>query len=543
MRGIARSIVVLALLVPAVASAESDTPPAPAPAPSAEPARAMTLAEAITLGIENNLDVEITRFDPIAAEYDYLAAWGAHEPRFSGDWKYSADETQSSSPFLNFGAAEPGILFNRGLDGGLGIGGIVPRLGWQYDVGYRGTSTQSSATFANTLDPEYEARFTAQATLPVLKGFLWGQEWVQVRTTRLGKGVAFDEFRQQLMDTVQQIEQAYWNLAARGQDLSVSRKSAETATALLAQTEAQYEVGVVSRVEVVESEAGVADREFRLIQAENAFRRAQDQLVDLVLGRELRPNSQILITNTDSPETYIEFEVDESVAADKAFANRPELSALQKQVAQQELQVKFALNQRLPQLDVVGSFGMQGISGRVPPVDPNAPPSLIPSAPPNVERRFLGADDDFFSSDKHDQWSGGLVFSIPIGNTSARATHRKAGIRLRQIKTREVRLEQVIILEVRDAVRNLRSTLQGIEAANRRVAAANEQIRAEQIRLEHGESTPFQVLQREEDLVEAERQKIVALQGYHDSVAALERAQGTILEDRGVVIEQALPLR
>ena len=77
----------------------------------------------------------------------------------------------------------------------------------------------------------------------------------------------------------------------------------------------------------------------------------------------------------------------------------------------------------------------------------------------------------------------------------------------------------------------------------RRRLASEEQLRAETIRLEHGESTPFDVLQREEDLVGAESQKIFALQAYRDSLTALERAQGTILRNHNVVVEEALTLR
>jgi outer membrane protein TolC len=99
------------------------------------------------------------------------------------------------------------------------------------------------------------------------------------------------------------------------------------------------------------------------------------------------------------------------------------------------------------------------------------------------------------------------------------------------------------VKEVRDAVRNLQSALEGIEAAERATAAAQEQLRAEKIRLEHGESTPFDVLQREEDLVTSESQRIGALRVYHGSVTALDRAQGTLLEDRGIVLDEALRLR
>ena len=79
------------------------------------------------------------------------------------------------------------------------------------------------------------------------------------RRGRLGA----DKFDSELMDQVQNTEDAYWGLIAAQDSTRVAEKSLETAKALLEQTQAQYEVGVVSRVEVVQAEAGVADREFK----------------------------------------------------------------------------------------------------------------------------------------------------------------------------------------------------------------------------------------------------------------------------------------
>ena len=126
------------------------------------------------------------------------------------------------------------------------------------------------------------------------------------------------------------------------------------------------------------------------------------------------------------------------------------------------------------------------------------------------------------------------TFSIPIPNTMARKRVVRSDLQLRRSKTRRARLEQTIILEVRAAARLLNASAQGIEASERRRLAAEEQLRAERIRLEHGESTPFEVLQRESDLVEAESQKINALQSYHAADVGLERAQGTILDRHSV---------
>ena len=99
------------------------------------------------------------------------------------------------------------------------------------------------------------------------------------------------------------------------------------------------------------------------------------------------------------------------------------------------------------------------------------------------------------------------------------------------------------MLEVRLAARNLSAAQEGIEASKRRVDAAAEQLRAEKIRLEYGESTPFDVLLRERDLVAAETEKIFAFRVYRTSVTDLDRCQGTILQNRNIAIDQVGRLR
>jgi outer membrane protein TolC len=369
------------------------------------------------------------------------------------------------------------------------------------------------------------------------------------------------------MDITQFTANAYWGVAAAGEQRRVAQKSLEARRGLLEQTEAQYEVGVVSRVEVTEAEAGVAEGELGVIVAENAYRAAQDRLIDLVLGPNLTPDSQLEIRPTDSPEEIVTYAVDPEQANRKALTHRPELEQARRAVQQQEIELKFRKNQRLPQVDLQFNYGYQGLAGRTNPeetffgctarrpptdpvciADPTAPDCLPPPRCPrdrvtSVRRSYWSTDDDFFSADGAKQWSGGAVVTIPIGNVSGRAGVSRARLELRRAHTQLKRVELDIVLEVREAIRNLDSSLEGIEAAERRRVAAAEQLRAENIRLEHGESTPFDVLQREEQLVDAESQKINALQLYKDSVTALDRAQGTILRNNNIVVEEAAVLR
>jgi len=531
------------------APAPGAQPPAQTPAPQAQqpaptgrasaapPAGArqelpLSLQEALALAIENNLDVQLSRYDPLIAHEEHVAAWGAFEPRFAGEFGYRYEEIPVASALQ-----QSSVLLEKEYSGSAGIEGLVPLLGWTYRVDYTGVGLRSNSAI-QSLSPEYRTGLGFTLVAPILEGFLYGEPWVFVRSTGIAERASLDEFRRALMETVESTERAYWALVANEERLRVANASLETALTLREQTGAQYDVGVVSRVEVVEADAGVAAREFDRITAVNAYRSAQDQLIDFVLGPNLTPESQLEIRPTSHPEV-VNYDLDPEVATARALENRPEIAIAQAAVEQGELQLKFARNQRLPQLDVVGTYGYAGLAGAT-----NPTPSLFgPRMPANVPRTYPGADDEFFSADGARNWTLGGVLAFPLGKVTDRANVRRADLELRRSHTELRRIEQAIVIQIRDAVRNLRSAQEGIEAAERRRLAAEEQLRAERIRLEHGESTPFDVLQREEDLVDAESQKIAALQVYRNSIAALDRAQGTILRDRQIVVEDARALR
>src|SRR5262245_58991346 len=447
-------IVVASLVLCASAGTALAQPQPPEPVPPPTPPGTMptaasaaaaeriplSLHEAISLGIENNTDVQLVRYDPPIAEYEHSAAWGVHDPNLFGDYTYQSSNLPTASTFF------PDQFIERVSEGNTGLSGLVPRLGWLYQIAYHGDSTKTNSRI-QTLGTTYTSNFTASLTAPLLKGAWWGAAWTQVELTGIGSELAREQFRQRLMDIVggppgvpleqnPGIEFAYWTLAARKQELEVTNKSLETARVLLRQTQAQYEVGVVSRVEVTEAEAGVADREFRQITAENLYRNAQDELIDRVYGPRLTPTSQLEIEPTDRPESYVTFAVDPDLSMQRALERRPELAFAKQLVEQGEIALKFAKNERLPQLDVVGSYGTHGLSGNNPncpflninaagdcvvnPADPASPP-FVPSQPSGIGTRYSDNDDFWFKGDKDRVWTGGAVFSIPIPNTTARS--------------------------------------------------------------------------------------------------------------------------
>jgi len=498
--------------------------------------RPLSIAEAVALSIRNNLDVEVERYAPLISEANRDGAWGAYDPTLSADAAYDVVKTPSTSSF-NLDVQQTRDRFQGG---GVGVEQLIPYLGATLNLRFEGASNRTRNPFQN-LNPRYDSSFFISARIPLARNLIWNEPWTNVKISKIAYGRSRDEFKTSLMDNVQLTVDNYWNLVAARDQVRVAQKSLETARALLDQTKTQYEVGVVSRVEVVEAEAGVADREFELIRTANVFRNSQDQVIDTVLGRELAAMTSFQFVPTEDPESYELRQVDVELAVRQAFRERPELKIEDRQIEQGEVQLKFAKNQRLPQLDLEMRYGFVGVGG-----DGQATPNLDPSTPPPVppgNSSFSDSTRDYFTGDGADNYRIQAIFSIPFPNTAARKRVVVSELELRRARTRRLRLEQTIILEVRGAVRLLSASAQGIDAAERRRLAAEEQLRAEKIRLEHGESTPFEVLQRESDLVEAESQKIGALQTYRSAEIGLERAQGTILDFHGVVVDEARKFR
>ena len=529
----------------AVPAPRAEAPePEAAPAPRAEVPMlhgrlALSLEDALKMGLENNLDVQVQRYSPLIAEMNEKIAWGAFDPTGFAEFGYADTQTPNSTAI--FGTLE---AVNRDTDGFAGFRGMLPLLGTEYNAQFDSDRITTNNEI-EALSPKYTSSWRVDVSQPLLRDLIWNQPWTQVKTSRLVFEASQESFRTAVMDTVRGIEDAYWNLMAAREEERVAEKSLETAKALLDQTRTQFEVGVVSKVEVTEAEAGLSQREVTLIRARNQYRNQQDALIDLVLGQGLRASSTLELDPTDNPVEIITYEIELEAAVARAFENRPEVQVAQKEIQRQQVQLAYAKNQRLPALDGIFSYGQNGLSGheasgfnacRFAP-DPIA----CAANPPDVTQGNYG--NSFKDYDNSPSYTARARFSIPIPNTSARKTVDRTEFELSRAETQLRRLEQNIILEVRAAARNLSASQEGIVAAQDARRAADEQLRAERIRLEYGESTPFDVLQREEQLVDRETELINAYRAYHLSVTGLDRAQGTILRNRNISIADVAPLR
>ena len=175
---------------------------------------------------------------------------------------------------------------------------------------------------------------------PLLRGLIWNRPWTRVKISKIAYASSLETFRVDMMNIVTDIEGAYWVLIADHENMIVAQKSLETSKALLDQTGIQYEVGVISRVEVTEAEAGVANGEFRLVESANIYNNSQDSLITLVLGEQLRPETTLAIEPADRADDYITYDINVVDATNVAFEHRPEIRLADQEIERLGLEEK-----------------------------------------------------------------------------------------------------------------------------------------------------------------------------------------------------------
>jgi outer membrane protein len=248
-----------------------------------------------------------------------------------------------------------------------------------------------------------------------------------------------------------------------------------------------------------------------------------------------------------------------------AVTTRPELRALDTARAQNEIDRRFFRDQAKPQVDLVGAYTLQGLAG-APLVASGAPvgnttdaailarlnelsirAGLVPldTPPPStgatVPDFFQGTYGQSLANLFERRFPTALVqlqVELPFGNRTAKANVARAEIAAEQIARQRQRLEQIIEMEVRNALQAVRSSEERLDAAASAQRNASEQYESERRRFEAGLSTVFLVLERQTALVNAQARELRARADLNQAIAVLDRAVGGTLERHGVAVAE-----
>ncbi len=486
----------------------------------------LTLDEAVTLALGHNINLEVNRLSLAATGEGILQATGIFDPLA----QINLSESYSESPATNslVGATvntNTRRTFNTSLSKFLASGTDLV-LSWN------NTRSKTNSGFYY-LNPSYDSGLGLQITQSLLNGFGTDVNRAGIEVARRNRSISRMDFELVVIQTIQNVENAYWNLVYAQDNLAVRRQSLELAQNLLDQTRTRVRIGTSAPIDIIQSEATVAAREQDIILAENAVEAAADNL-KAAMGFENPSDWKTVMTPADSLE-FEPVEVDLDSAITQALDDRLVLKQQQLNEEISRFNLLVAKNSTLPTLNLVGAYGLTGVAGTASEaaLEPPEGGGVSPLATLNGSwDRALGQiwDRDY------SRWSVGVNLSYPLGNHAARAQLAQRRYQLQQARQLLAAQRQSVIAEVRGAVRSVQASLKAVSAAVKARELAERNLDAEQKKFANGMSTNYQVLQIQEDLAAAQASELQSRVAYRESLVAYEVAVGDLLGNMGVTI-------
>lgn len=483
----------------------------------------LTLKEALVLAMQNNRDIKIERFNVEGSEGEVTSEQGAFDILFSVESSYTEREIPTASTFI-----ESGTIDEDEFNITAGLGGRLP-TGTFYDlIQFSATRTETDSPI-EVLSPNWFTDVSFSVGQDLLRDFGLDVNLIGVITAKRNSDIAINELEKRISEVFLSVEIEYWGLVGFIENLELQKKALELAKDLQRRNEIQVEVGVLPPISVTQAKSEVAARQVDVITAENRVEAIEDRLKNiLVLPLESR------IVPVDDPskkfETY-----DEHKILKEALNNRPEISQARLEVEKNEKLENFYSNQRLPRLSVQGFLEFQGLGG-----DENqnridfGGGDLQP-----ISEQFNSPGDAFDQLYDGDfmTWSILGVFSYPLFNWEARGDYIKAKADYNRTLIQYDKAIDDVNLDVRNSVRQIENSKRTIEAADISVDLSEQVLSNEEERLKVGIGTTREVLEAQRDLVDARVRQIRAVADYNIALARLERAKGTIIQSKGIVIE------
>jgi outer membrane protein TolC len=508
--------------------ATAPQPPTPVQLPPVKPAEQpagpelrISADDAVRMALENNLGVQSARLGPQIGTYGVAQARGAYVPNL-----FSNTQTSSStSPpdFFASGGSGDATTSER-INTDFGVQQLMPWGGGRYRVSL--DASKRTVNFTSSFNPQLGSNLIANYTQPLLRNFVIDSNRQQLLVARKNEEIADIELRQQLTATERGVRFAYYDLILALGQLDVARQSLELSRTSLRQNERRVEVGTMAQIDILEAQAEVAQREEGVIIAEAQIKASEDNLRTLILNPQQADFWTSRIVPTERP-TLTPQPVDVDAAVQKALANRTDLAAARKRLESTQINIDFARNQKLPDVNLIASYNTVGVAGTAFEFGQGFPPPVLGQ----VQRSFADALRDVFGND-FKTWSVQLQINYPIGTSTADAGLASARLE-REQETNGIReLEIQITADVRNAGRQVSTSQQRVDATRQAREFAERRLEAEQKRVTVGLATTFQLFQAQRDLDNAKQRELQSLIDYNRALVNFEAVQQAPLQGR-----------
>jgi outer membrane protein len=548
----------------------------------------LSLSDAVALALENNLDLAIARFNLSIADTDIMRAksgqpvrgvatglvqgtpgggiggFGTGAPGAgAGGTSGGAGGAGTGASGLvqsTLGTGTPIDNFDPIIGGGLNLDHAafpessqvlygVPTLkqntgiaNFNYSQGFA-SGTLMSVTFNNDritsnsaftfLSPELDTGFRLQLRQHLLAGFGFGPNMRYIRIARNNREISDVAFREQVIATVSQIENIYWDLVNAYEDVKVKESSLELAEKTLSDDREQVKIGAIAPMEVMKAESEEASASQDLLLSQNELQ-LQELLIKNAVTRDL--SDPVLASASVIPTDSMSIPEKEPVTPIQdligdAQEHRPELAEARMDLSNREITRRAAANALRPQVDLVAWYGTYGLGGVETPFGTTNGGSASTGG-------YSSALTDLFRNNSPD-YAVGFNISIPLRNRAAQADQIRSQLEYRQAQLHLQQLQNQIGIEVRNAQFALLQNRSRVEAARKARDLAQQTFDIEQKKKALGASSSNLVLQTQRDLAQAESNFVSAMSTYEKSRVELDRATGLTLAHSGIELMDA----
>lgn len=549
----------------------------------------LSLEDAISIALENNLDIYVQRFTPWIAETQLLKAQAggvpqsgssqsvvlgsapqtSFDPVISGQLNWIRSDVPVNNPFLSglgvISQTTPSIISNN------------QNINFTYSQGFH-TGTSVSVSFdndrgtnnsgQNLFNPAWTSSLTIAISQPLLNGFGILPNTRFIIEAKNTLKAAKSQFAQQVITTVTQVENAYWELVYARGNVKVQEAAVGVSTKLYEDNKKQLEIGTMAPLDVLTAESQLANDTQNLIVAQTV--QLQDETILLVaitkdsFAGNLKGVEIVPTTPISTPDVIDNIPLDQAVQ--EAWTKRPEVLQAELNLKNAQIETRTTRNALLPSLNGFIEGGAQGLNGNksfatnvIPPafvpdtqspvVDPTGAPILVngnevfAGIPVTQNVTTVGGLGDALSSLFRAQfpvYGGGINLVLPIRNRSAQADNARAQLAERQQEVQLRQLENTILLNVRNALIALQQDRAQVQAAEKARTLAQQTLDAEQKKYQLGTSTSYNVVLRARDLTAAQGTELRAKANLEEAAVNFNQAMGRTLEVNNIVVADSL---
>ncbi len=539
----------------------------------------LSLDDAMTLALENNLSINVARYTPWLAENDVLRSKSGQP--FLGTQTILQPFGLGTVPFLSFDPVVTSqisdtyttIPVNNPFLSGVGTSAVsaLTAHNLQETLGYTqgfhtGTDLavswtndrQSSSSPENVFNPSFQGNITVTVTQQLLNGFGTTPNTRYIVEAKNERQAADFYFATQVISTIVTTETAYWELVYARENVKVQEAALATSSKLYNDNKRQLEIGTMAPLDVLTAQSEMATDQQNLILAQTNQLQQQTVLLNAITKQLMDPalqNVEIIPTTPIESPTDIDVAPLES-AVKEALQKRPEIKQTELLLKNAGIEVKVSRNALLPVLSLYGQYESQGLGGTEtiftdptayaasianPLVTAGGAPILFGGKPVYVgEVSAYGASavipggfTDSQSQIFHNSfptYTAGLNLTLPIRNRAAQADNARAELYKRQEQVQYQQLQNTVAVGVRNAQIALQQDRAQVDAAIVATKLGKDTLAAEQKKYQLGASTSYQVVLRSRDLTTAEGNELRARANLQEALVNYDQAMGRTLE-------------